>query len=119
MSFYGAANLTLSGAQINNANLSVARLNGSAAYQVTLRSLGSRLLGTSTWISAPNSLATVAIQGEDVQVDITQVYVARVNGARCWNTNAAAGTLGTAGVVDCSGTGAGSWTRRGAASLSY
>ncbi|WFP51429.1 hypothetical protein PL263_05210 [Methylomonas sp. EFPC3] len=43
----------------------------------------------------------------DLQWDVTQI--ARVNGAILYNTNAAAGTLGQAGLVAGGGTGANSW----------
>lgn len=52
-----------------------------------------------------------------VPVDVTMV--ARVEGGSCWNTNAAAGTLGTVGPVVCRGTAANSWKRMGDFSLTY
>jgi hypothetical protein len=54
---------------------------------------------------------------EDFQVDVTTV--ARVNGGKCFNTNAAAGTLAQAGLVDCLGTASGSWHLRGSPTLDY
>ena len=50
---------------------------------------------------------------------MTSAFIARVNGARLWNTNAAAGSLGQAGVVDCSGAASGSWKLRAQPSLTY
>ena len=114
---YGAANLTFSGAVLNNCNLGLARANGS--YACTVRSLGTRLLGSSVWITAPTGSPAFTVQSEEVQADVTSAFIARVNGARLWNTNAAAGSLGQAGVVDCSGAASGSWKLRAQPSLTY
>ena len=114
---YGAANLTFSGAVLNNCNLGLVRGNGS--YACTVRSLGSRLLGSSTWITAPTGSPSFTVQSEEVQADVTSAWIARANGARLYNTNAAAGSLGQAGVVDCSGTASGSWKLRATPGQTY
>ena len=59
------------------------------------------------------------VQSEEVQADVTQPFIARVNGARLWNTNSAAGSLGQAGLVDCSGTASGSWKLRAQPTQTY
>ena len=114
---YGAANVTFQGAVLNNCNLGLLRANGS--YACTVRSVGTRLLGSSVWITAPTGTPSFTVQSEEVQADVTSPFIARTNGARLWNTNAAAGTLGQAGVVDCSGTAGGSWKLRAQPSLTY
>jgi len=63
--------------------------------------------------------ATANLFAQQRRVDITQAGLNRVNGGAAWNTNAAAGTLGTAGPVVGLGTAAGSWKRLGDFSLSY
>lgn len=64
---------------------------------------------------------TIQVYGNspDISVDVASAQVARINGTRLWNSNAAAGTLATAGPVDCLGTAAGSWKRVGDYSLNY
>ncbi len=114
---YGAANVTFSGATLNNCSLGLLRANGS--YACTVRSLGTRLLGSSVWITAPTGSPSFTVQSEEVQADVTASYIARVNGARMWNTNTAAGSLAQAGVVDCSGTASGSWKLRAQPSQTY
>jgi hypothetical protein len=114
---YGAANLSVSGAVLNNCNLGLVRGNGS--YACTVRSTGTRLLGTSTWITAPTGSPVFTVQSEEVQADVTAAYIARANGARLYNTNATAGSLGQAGVVDCTGAAAGSWKLRATPSQTY
>lgn len=54
-----------------------------------------------------NTGATYRINCLQAQVDVTAV--ARVDGYQVYNTNAAAGTLGVAGLVTCQGTAANSW----------
>ena len=117
MGLYGAANVTFQGATLNNCSLGLLRANGS--YACTVRSLGARLLGSSVWITAPTGSPAFTVQSEEVQADVTASYIARVNGARMWNTNTAAGSLAQAGVVDCAGTASGSWKLRAAPSQTY
>ena len=114
---YGPVNVTFQGAVLNNCNLGLLRANGS--YACTVRSVGARLLGSSVWITAPTGTPSFTVQSEEVQADVTSAFIARTNGARMWNTNAAAGTLGQAGVVDCSGTASGSWKLRAQPGLTY
>ncbi len=114
---YGAANVTFHSAVLNNCNLGLLRANGS--YACTVRSLGTRLLGSSAWITAPTGTPAFTVQSEEVQADVTAGFVARTNGARLWNTNSAAGSLGQAGVVDCAGTASGSWKLRAQPTQTY
>jgi hypothetical protein len=117
LGLYGPADLTVQGAVFSNCNLGVARANGS--YACTVRSAGARLLGSSVWITAPTGSPAFTVQSEEVQADVTAAFIARANGARLFNTNAAAGALGQAGVVDCSGTATGSWKLRAQPGQSY
>lgn len=74
------------------------------------RSSGNITVGTtSTW----------NMQGlcPDIGVDVTTI--ARTDGAMVFNTNAAAGTLGAAGMVISQGTAANSWKRWDNTSLTY
>jgi hypothetical protein len=66
--------------------------------------------------------ATLNVYSPNRRLDITapgSTGVNRVEGASCWNTNAALGTLGTAGPVVCLGTAANSWKRVGNNALTY
>lgn len=105
------------GVEALNVGNGLLRTTGSVI--ATLKSLATKLVGTSVWIAAASGTPTVNIQSEEVQVDITQPYVARGNGNCCYNTNAAAGTLAQAGVVDCISASASSWKLRGDPAKSY
>lgn len=66
--------------------------------------------------------ATLDIFSPNRRVDITAPGtngVNRAEGATCWNTNAALGTLATAGPVVCLGTAANSWKKVGNYALTY
>ena len=63
-----------------------------------------------------STVGNITLSGDEtVKTDLTKVV--RAHGASFWNTNAAAGTLGAAGMIDCMGTAANSWRHRGDYSL--
>lgn len=62
--------------------------------------------------------ATVNLYSPDRRVNVATVGINRVDGGALWNTNAAAGTLGTGPAV-CVGTAANSWKRVGNYTLAY
>lgn len=111
-----ALNVNLINTYVNNANLGIIRFNG--VFSVNLRSIGAKLLGTSVWITAP-SAGTVFPYSPEITADVTSAYIGRVNGGVMNNTNAAAGTLTAAGIIDSDGTGSLSWKRRTNSSLTY
>lgn len=98
-----------------NATLDSKNFRSASAIQMVTVNAGKTL----TWIgdaandnnpSHPhlvNNGGTVNVNGPTIRVDVTAV--ARVDGAMIYNTNAAAGTLGVAGLVVCQGTASGSW----------
>jgi len=65
---------------------------------------------TFPWIASdtPGSGSSLYCDGHEIAVDVTKL--ARWDGAIVRNTNAAAGTLGVAGLVSCQGTAANSWS---------
>lgn len=83
------------------------------AYDVRLKDCD---IGANSVFSS--TAGTISFSGDaTVPVDVTTV--SRVNGAQLFNNNAAAGTLGAAGMVDCLGTSSGSWKLRGDDALNY
>jgi hypothetical protein len=65
---------------------------------------------TLNWIasSTPGAGSSLYCDGHEINVDVTKIQ--RWDGAIVRNTNAAAGTLGVAGLVSCQGTAANSWS---------
>lgn len=63
--------------------------------------------------------ATVNVFAPFRQVAVDTAGINRVEGGALWNTNAAAGTLGTAGPVVCLGNAANSWKKVGNYALTY
>ena len=55
----------------------------------------------------------------DISFNIDTVSCARVAGAIVYNSNAALGTLGAAGLVSCQGTAANSWSLMATPTLKY
>lgn len=82
------------------------RTNG-AAIVVDIHSDGTNRVDGGPWISKAVGTETIKVRGLDFRADVTTV--ARVDGGVMYNTNAAAGTLGAAGLVMCQGTAANSW----------
>lgn len=82
------------------------RANG-AAVVLDIKTDGSNKLVSGAWFTKVNGAETLNVRGDDVEVDISAI--ARFDSARCYNTNAALGTLGAAGRVTCQGTSANSW----------
>ncbi|WLB49248.1 hypothetical protein QIH93_15140 [Bradyrhizobium ottawaense] len=82
------------------------RGNG-AAVVGTITSAGGNTVPTGKYVVKVNGGETINLQAWDFQVDVTAI--ARFDGGYCYNTNAAAGTLGAAGNVMCQGTAANSW----------
>lgn len=89
------------------------RTNGSIAVSITAS--GNQITGG--WLSKVTGNEAVSVFSSDFQYDVTAL--ARTNGAFCFNTNAAAGSLGQVGVVDCLGGATGSWRLRGDPTKSY
>ncbi|MFG6440508.1 hypothetical protein [Roseateles sp. LKC17W] len=93
-------------------------LRGSTKYTLVEGSLISEVTTPIAFFDT----ATMDIFSPNRRVDITApgtTGINRAEGATCWNTNAALGTLGTAGPVVCLGTAANSWKRVGNNSLTY
>lgn len=82
------------------------RTNG-AAIVVDIHSDGTNRVDGGPWMSKAVGTETIKVRGLDFRADVTAV--ARVDGGVMYNTNAAAGTLGAAGLVMCQGTAANSW----------
>lgn len=112
-----AANVTVGGNTCTGGlSGGLVRVNG--AITATIFSYGGNTgLSAGQWVVKVSGSETINIFAEDFQVDVTTM--ARVNGGKCLNTNTAAGTLASAGVVDCLGTASGSWHLRGTPTLVY
>jgi hypothetical protein len=82
------------------------RGNG-AAVVGTITSAGGNTVPAGKYVVKVNGGETINLQAWDFAVDVTAI--ARFDGGYCYNTNAAAGTLGAAGNVMCQGTAANSW----------
>lgn len=84
-------------------NTRLAQNTSSGASKVVIRGDGADF-GT---LAAPHVIRSgtqaLEVYNEDVKVDISTL--ARTPGQRCWNTNAALGTLAAAGIVDCDAAG--------------
>jgi hypothetical protein len=80
-------------------------VRGSTTGTVTINSANNLYSGAAIPLDVGSTILQVF--GWDFPVDVTKI--ARVNGSYCFNTNAAAGTLGAAGLVSCQGTAANSW----------
>lgn len=92
------------------------RVNGTLTANITSGG-GNNGMSAGQWLVKVGGSEVVNLYAEDFQVDVTAV--ARVNGGKCFNTNTAAGTITSAGVVDCLGTAANSWHLRGTPTLVY
>lgn len=89
-----------------------------ASCPITIRSGGNSFLSGSIVFSRAVGSEIVSLFGDDLQADVTTL--ARTAGSHCYNTNAAAGTLGAAGLVDCDSSGAAnSWKLRTNDTLLY
>lgn len=99
--------------------LTLGIVRGSAAScPITIRSGGNTYLSGSIAFSRAVGSEIVSLFGDDLQADVTTL--ARTAGSHCYNTNAAAGTLGAAGLVDCDSSGAAnSWKLRTNDTLLY
>jgi hypothetical protein len=66
----------------------------------------------STFHTNGGGTGTTSVYGWDISVNLLTTLtppIGRTDGSYCYNTNAALGTLGVAGLVSCSGTAANSW----------
>jgi hypothetical protein len=108
-----SCNVTLVGARFTNCTNGIVRAQGTAV--VNFKSSGARL-DAGVWVTAPSGTPVVNPQSEDIQIDVSAAFIGRPNGARAWNTNAALGTLASAGPVVSDGT---KWVNARNTTLSY
>lgn len=85
-------------------------VGGSGAVTMLMASGAPNYTYTFNWIASdtPAAGSSLYCNGAEIKVDVTKL--SRWDGAIVNNTNAAAGTLGTAGLVSCQGTAANSWS---------
>lgn len=95
---------------------SLVRLNG-ASLAASIHDMGGNSVPSGKWLAKVNGAETVSVFGFEFQADVTAL--ARTNGSFCFNTNAAAGTLGAAGLVACQGTSPNSWRLLGDPTKQY
>jgi len=107
-------------ADVNFSNLSgaVTRLhnNGAASGSIKLRAVNIGSLSASSHIQNPSTV-TWDVHGPEIRVDVSTI--SRTDGSIVYNTNAALGTLGAAGLVSCQGSAANSWRLLGDPTKQY
>jgi hypothetical protein len=82
---------------LSGVNLGVVRAQGASV--VNLRSTGNVRLGTvNDWVIVSGT-PTLNPKSDEVLVDVSSTGILKAQGNRCYNTNAAVGTLGVAGPV--------------------
>lgn len=103
------ANAYFAGNEITGATNGIVRTTGAVTCKI--HSGGGNIVNSGSWLVIVSGTPVLSFFGDDISADVT--LVARTAGSHFYNTNAAAGTLGAAGLVDCDSSGvANSWKLR-------
>jgi hypothetical protein len=112
----GACTMSINESFISQ-NLAVFNIDSAGSATLNCFGAGNDYNSTPSPHVTRSASQTVSVFSDELKADVT--ILARTNGSKCFNTNAAAGTLAQAGVVDCLGTAASSWHLRGNPTLVY